>query len=58
MKVVAEGVETRSQLDYLKQHNCHYAQGHLFGAAMSADNFLALVVAQAEGKYRIAALSG
>ncbi len=58
MKVVAEGVETRTQLDYLRQHNCHYAQGHLFGAAMSADAFLALMVAQAQGKYHIAALSG
>ena len=56
MKVVAEGVETRAQLAYLKQHDCHYAQGHLFGAAMSADAFLALMVAQANGQHRIAAL--
>ncbi|MGE0114748.1 MAG: putative bifunctional diguanylate cyclase/phosphodiesterase [Steroidobacteraceae bacterium] len=56
MKVVAEGVETRTQLDYLKQHDCHYAQGHLFGRAMSADEFLALMVAQAQGQYHIAAL--
>ena len=56
MKVVAEGVETRTQLAYLKQHHCHYAQGHLFGAAMSSDEFLALIMAQANGQHRIAAL--
>jgi EAL domain-containing protein (putative c-di-GMP-specific phosphodiesterase class I) len=56
MKVVAEGVETRAQLAYLKQHHCHYAQGHLFGAAMSADAFLALITAQSTGQHRIAAL--
>ncbi len=56
MKVVAEGVETRTQLAYLKQHKCHYAQGHLFGAAMGADEFLALISAQANGQHHIAAL--
>ncbi|MGC3981706.1 MAG: EAL domain-containing protein [Steroidobacteraceae bacterium] len=56
MEVVAEGVETRPQLEYLKQHKCHFAQGHLFGAAMGADDFLALVVAQASGQHRIATL--
>ena len=43
-------------LAYLKQHHCHYAQGHLFGAAMSADAFLALMTAQSTGQHRIAAL--
>ncbi len=56
MKVVAEGVETRTQLEYLKKHHCHYAQGHLFGYAISADEFLALMTAQANGQYKIAAL--
>lgn len=56
MKVVAEGVETHAQLAYLKHHHCHYAQGHLFGAAMSADSFLALMSAQSTGQHRIAAL--
>lgn len=58
MKVVAEGVETRAQLEYLREHQCHFAQGHLFGKAMSADEFLALMDAQAKGQYRIAALAG
>ncbi len=57
MKVVAEGVETTTQLAYLKQHHCHYAQGHLFGKAMAAEEFLALMTAQADGQHRIAILS-
>ena len=56
MMVVAEGVETRAQLEYLKAHQCHYAQGHLFGRAMTAQDFLAMMIAQEKGQYQIAAL--
>ncbi len=57
MEVVAEGVETIEQLQYIKQHNCHYAQGHLLGRAMSADEFLNVMRMQAKGQFHIAALS-
>lgn len=40
--VVAEGVETRSQLDLLRSMGCHQAQGHLFSAAVSAASVPAL----------------
>lgn len=33
MSIVAEGVESRAQLDYLKSLNCEIVQGYLFGAA-------------------------
>jgi EAL domain-containing protein (putative c-di-GMP-specific phosphodiesterase class I) len=36
LDVVAEGVETTSQLDYLKERGCQYAQGFLFGRPMAA----------------------
>ena len=39
LRVVAEGVETRAQLDFLKSHGCHHIQGFLFGKPMSADDF-------------------
>jgi len=58
MEVVAEGVETKAQLEYLKQRGCHYAQGRLFGDAISADEFLALMTAQANGQLRLAGLFG
>lgn len=33
MSIVAEGVETRAQLDYLSSLGCHVVQGYLFGQA-------------------------
>ena len=35
MKVIAEGVETKAQLDELKKLNCEGAQGYLFAAPMA-----------------------
>jgi predicted signal transduction protein with EAL and GGDEF domain len=37
--VVAEGVETEKQLDFLKQHNCSEMQGFMFGRPVSAGEF-------------------
>jgi len=49
MDVVAEGVEVEAQLMFLQKLGCTYAQGLLFGDPMSADNYLELLLAQAEG---------
>ena len=49
MEVVAEGVEEEEQLVFLQEHGCTYAQGLLFGEPMSADNYLELQLAQADG---------
>ena len=49
MDVVAEGVEDEGQLAFLQKLGCTYAQGLLFGDPMSADNYLELLLAQAEG---------
>jgi diguanylate cyclase (GGDEF)-like protein len=35
--VVAEGVETRSQFEFLREHNCDEVQGYLFGTPFAAD---------------------
>ncbi len=40
MMVVAEGVETTAQLDFLQRHGCHHVQGYLFGEPMPADAFV------------------
>jgi diguanylate cyclase (GGDEF)-like protein/PAS domain S-box-containing protein len=40
MKVVAEGVETQSQRDFLLKHGCDYLQGYLLSRPLAADSVL------------------
>lgn len=40
--VVAEGVETNEQLNYLRQHTCQCAQGYLFSKPVSEEAFYEL----------------
>ena len=49
MDVVAEGVETEEQLNFLQTLHCTYVQGLLFGDPMSSDSFLELLLSQADG---------
>jgi diguanylate cyclase (GGDEF)-like protein/PAS domain S-box-containing protein len=49
MDVVAEGVEDEAQLNFLQKLGCAYVQGHLFGDPMSSENYLELLMAQADG---------
>ncbi len=49
LDVVAEGVEEEAQLVFLQKLGCTYVQGLLFGDPMSADNYLELLTAQADG---------
>ncbi|HLT91345.1 MAG TPA: EAL domain-containing protein [Woeseiaceae bacterium] len=56
MDVVAEGVESEEQLGFLQSLNCTYAQGLLFGDPMSSDEYLELLLQQAEGTDRHRAL--
>ena len=53
LHVVAEGVETEAQLEFLRARGCHYGQGLLFGAPMSANELLARMLADAERGPRI-----
>lgn len=45
IKVVAEGIETRDQLNFLSNLGCDYAQGHYFSEAIPADSFVELIEA-------------
>ncbi len=58
MDVIAEGVETEEQLNFLQSLQCTYVQGLLFGDPMSSDNFLELLLAQADGTDKYRALFG
>lgn len=42
MTVIAEGVETTEQADYLSSIDCPYVQGHLYGEAMRMKEYEAL----------------
>ncbi|MHB8129895.1 MAG: putative bifunctional diguanylate cyclase/phosphodiesterase [Mobilitalea sp.] len=41
--VVAEGVENEQQLDYLKEHNCDYIQGYLWGKPLGEKDLFQLL---------------
>lgn len=49
MDVVAEGVEDEEQLSFLQRLDCTFVQGLLFGSPMSSDNYLELLLSQADG---------
>jgi diguanylate cyclase (GGDEF)-like protein len=42
-RVVAEGIETPEQLDFLKSHHCPEGQGYLFSPPVDAEAFAALL---------------
>jgi EAL domain-containing protein (putative c-di-GMP-specific phosphodiesterase class I) len=41
LAVIAEGVESQAQLDFLRQHDCDEVQGYLLGRPMPAHQFAA-----------------
>jgi EAL domain-containing protein (putative c-di-GMP-specific phosphodiesterase class I) len=43
-KVLAEGVETQAQLDFLREHGCDIYQGYLYSKALPADEFVRLLL--------------
>ncbi len=39
LNVVAEGVETKEQLEFLRHHGCNQIQGYLCSKPLSAEQF-------------------
>ncbi|HEX8615724.1 MAG TPA: EAL domain-containing protein [Telluria sp.] len=44
LEVVAEGVETQAQLDYLREQNCDLLQGWYLAPAMPAEQFAEMII--------------
>jgi hypothetical protein len=47
LRVIAEGVETAAQADYLRRRGCDSAQGYLFSRPIDAEAFAALLFERA-----------
>lgn len=43
MNIVAEGVETEEQRDFLMKNHCYYAQGYLYSKPLSFDDYINLI---------------
>jgi diguanylate cyclase (GGDEF)-like protein/PAS domain S-box-containing protein len=53
LQVLAEGIETEEQRDFLLMCGCQFGQGRLFGEPVAADEFLEMVLRQATGEHPI-----
>jgi EAL domain-containing protein (putative c-di-GMP-specific phosphodiesterase class I) len=53
LKVLAEGVEQREQLEFLRLRGCHEVQGYLFSRPLPADAFAELVRLWNPRAYRV-----
>ncbi|WP_353499722.1 sensor domain-containing protein [Vibrio chaetopteri] len=43
LRVVAEGIETEQQIDFLTQHGCQFGQGYAFAKPLTEKDFVSLI---------------
>jgi EAL domain-containing protein (putative c-di-GMP-specific phosphodiesterase class I)/GGDEF domain-containing protein len=43
LEIVAEGIERRDEMEFMAARGCHWVQGFLYGAAMTAQDFAELL---------------
>ena len=53
LQVVAEGIETDEQRQFLVSSGCQFGQGRLFGDPIASDVFLEMMVRQATGRHPV-----
>ena len=51
IRVIAEGVETQEQLEFLKAHGCHEFQGYLFSRPMAPSALTEMIHTASPGAY-------
>jgi len=52
LTVVAEGVETEQQLEFLREHNCDQMQGYLYSKPVSSEDFRDLLMKKSSAPHR------
>lgn len=57
-KVVAEGVETEAQRDFLLRQGCHAGQGYLYSKPVAAETFTRLISKPRQGERKRAVIRG
>jgi EAL domain-containing protein (putative c-di-GMP-specific phosphodiesterase class I) len=58
LQVMAEGIETEEQRQFLLRNGCQYGQGRLFGDPMSSEEFLDVLIRQETGEHPVLRLPG
>lgn len=53
LEVIAEGVETEQQFEFLRQNNCDYIQGYYFSKPIKENDFKAFVRQHRLGEHRL-----
>ena len=54
LQIIAEGIETAEQRDYLLQQGCELGQGYLFQKPIPATEFAALLQANGQTRHETA----